>query len=369
MQQKMVMVQSCSNAQTFYQKPSNWVAISLIVSYVAVAILIFFDYIAVDGILKYALFVLFFIITCYFYPVIKIDSSGIGIYRGFGRWCWRYVLWQDIKKITLENKKRSDQKKINDKECTTIIVINTSIKNKLANQYIKLPLFDYLNSKELYFTLLQYYPFDKKPFYKQPVLYDYKKEVFYEKILVNLYFILFLVMFLSWQMSNYIHYEHINEVSITSLLGFHWLMGDMVIFIAIMIISSIIFPNIPAPFNSEKSNILFTMALIISAVFIILVQGLQLYNEQHPLKAITANFTYQEQTQSSQYWQAQNLALRQNDNEFSIKKSSPIANPNLKVGKTYQIQVYQGKYSDYFIKPDGFYYAVVVADRAGNKSE
>ena len=80
MQNKMVMVQNYSNAQTFYQKPSNWVAVSLFISYVTVAILIFFDYIAVDGILKYALFVLFLIIACYFYPVIKIDSSGIGIY-------------------------------------------------------------------------------------------------------------------------------------------------------------------------------------------------------------------------------------------------------------------------------------------------
>ena len=81
---------------------------------------------------------------------------------------------------------------------------------------------------------------------------------------------------------------------------------------------------------------------------------------------MTANFTYQQQTKSYQDWQAQNLTLRQNDNKFDIKKSSPIANPNLEVGKTYQIQVYQGKYSDYFIKPDGFYHAVVVDGKIGN---
>ena len=143
-------------------------------------------------------------------------------------------------------------------------------------------------------------------------------------------------------------------------------MGDMVIGVAMMIIYNVVSITIPAPFNPEKSNILFTIALIVFAIFYISVQGLQLYNEQHPLKIITANLTYQEQTKSNQYWQAQNLTLRQNDNKFDIKKSSPIANPNLEVGKTYQIQVYQGKYSDYFIKPDGFYHAVVVADGAGN---
>ena len=230
-------------------------------------------------------------------------------------------------------------------------------------------MFDYLNSKKLYFTVLRYYPLDKKPFYTQPVLYDYKKEIFYEKILISLYFILFLEIFLTWQISGYIHYEHINEFAITSLLGFHWWwmeMEDMIIAVFIIMVFNIVSITIPAPFNPEKSNILLTGTFIVFAVFSISVQGLQLYNEQYPLKTTTANFIYQEQTKSYQYWQAQNLTLRQNDNKFDIKKSSPIANPNLEVGKTYQIQVYQGKYSDYFIKPDAFYHAVVVADGAGN---
>ncbi|WP_230658615.1 hypothetical protein [Psychrobacter sp. I-STPA10] len=344
--------------QTFYQKPSaSYVEIFLLLSYIVMFLLFYFD--IKIGDLKYALVIISMAIIGFLYPVVRVNSLGIKIYRGFGLWCNYSLSWDDVKSINLENNLGYLYNGDSDDLVIRFILYN-------RKEDFKLHVSEYLKSKNIFYSILNN---NRTKFtsvlYEYPEFYDDKKELFYE-ICLTCIFIFLYIIFISFLYLPSISYIHIGSLILNKYFMPSFGYKEFIFFFFLSSSSLIFNVLFSEPFKLEKSNISLYAILLIYATYYLIIQSLYLYNEQHSLKSMTANFTYQEQTKSYQDWQAQNLTLHQNNNEFSIKKSSPIANPNLEVGKTYQIQVYQGKYSDYFIKPDAFYHAVVVADGAGN---